>query len=147
MRRISIVMLGSLVMLLAGCANPYVTHYKGTRFPHTNTAKRVMTAPDTSTADLIGTSSFSSTVVPGDEAAISAAEQVGANMVQNQCALELPYILSVYMGNHALKSLTAWFQNPCALEGAVLAIILPAFSSNQPCAVGGLCSFILALIS
>ncbi|MEE2907768.1 MAG: hypothetical protein VX527_08040 [Planctomycetota bacterium] len=108
MRRISIVMLGSLVMLLAGCANPYVTHYKGTRFPHTNTAKRVMTAPDTSTADLIGTSSFSSTVVPGDEAAISAAEQVGANMVQwdstfqgTRTALELEPIYGPYTSGAA----------------------------------------------
>ena len=108
MRRISIAMLGSLVMLAAGCANPYVTHYKGTRFPHTQSAKRVMAAPDTSAAHLIGTSSFSSTVVPGDEAAISAAEQVGANMVQwdstfqgTATALELEPIYGPYTSGAA----------------------------------------------
>lgn len=108
MRRISIAMLGSLAMLLAGCANPYVTHYKGTRFPQTNSAKRVMTPPESSAADLIGTSSFSSTVAPGDDAAISAAEKVGATMVQwdssfqgTSTALELEPIYGPYTSGAA----------------------------------------------
>lgn len=108
MSRISIVLLGSLVMLVAGCANPYVTNFKGTKFPRTNSAKRVMESPDSSQADLIGTATFSSTVAPGDGDAISAAEEVGANMVQwdstyqgTSTALELEPVFGPYTSGAA----------------------------------------------
>ncbi|MDG2423867.1 MAG: hypothetical protein P8M22_07800 [Phycisphaerales bacterium] len=109
MRTISLMMLGGLIMLLAGCSNPFLVNYDGTRFPKTSTAKRITDVPDDSKFSLIGTSSFSSTATPGDNDAIAAAEQVGANMVQWDSAyqgtrtqLELEPIYGPYTSGAAM---------------------------------------------
>ncbi|MAT82137.1 MAG: hypothetical protein CMJ29_10910 [Phycisphaerae bacterium] len=103
-----VILLAGAACLLAGCSNPFMTNYKGTKFPRTSTATRVMETPDAAKAHLIGTSSFSSTVAPGDGDAISAAEQVGADMVQwdrsfqgTQTALELEPIYGPYTSGAA----------------------------------------------
>lgn len=82
MGRFTIMLLGGLTLAVAGCANPYLANYKGQKFPRTTSAKLVMKAPDTSTVDLIGVSTFSAMNDPGSQAAITAAEEVGADLVQ-----------------------------------------------------------------
>ncbi|MDG2094551.1 MAG: hypothetical protein P8J89_04705 [Phycisphaerales bacterium] len=71
-----------LVLFCTGCSNLYLAHYQGKQFKPTNEATRVMTAPDASTADLIGVSTFSTDETVDNAQAIAAAERVGANMVQ-----------------------------------------------------------------
>ena len=82
MSRMMIMLLGGLALCVAGCANPYLANYKGHKFPRTSSAKLVTVAPDSSSADLIGVSTFSATTDPGQNAVIAAAEEVGADVVQ-----------------------------------------------------------------
>ena len=82
MRRIVIGMLGGLVLLAAGCSNPYLANYQGQKFPRTTSVVVVTTTPASEQAHLIGVSTFAATNDPGRDAAVAAAEDIGANMVQ-----------------------------------------------------------------
>jgi hypothetical protein len=69
-------------VLVTGCSNLFLAHYDGKQFPRTSTATRVTQTPAESTADLIGMSTFATSLDPGNDDAIAAAEQVGADMVE-----------------------------------------------------------------
>ena len=82
MIRTTAILLLPLVLFCTGCTNLYLAHYQGKQFASTSEAKRVMVAPEASTADLIGISTFSTDETVGDEQAIVAAKRVGASRVQ-----------------------------------------------------------------
>ena len=95
----------SACLLLAGCSNPFVVNYKGSKFPQVSSASRVMETPDASQADLIGQSTFLTAQDVNGDNAISAANSVGANFVEwdrsykgTRTTLELQPIFGPYTG-------------------------------------------------
>ena len=104
-----------LVLFCTGCSNLYLAHYQGKQFKPTNEATRVMTAPEASTADLIGVSTFSTDETVDNTQAIAAAERVGANMVRvgsvatkgKSTQLELRPMFGPYSKRHRMGP--GWF--------------------------------------
>lgn len=68
--------------LLAGCANPFVEHYRGERWPTTRSAEVVLETPPSSDVRWIGHSTFDSFDPVSSAQAIAAAEAVGADRVE-----------------------------------------------------------------
>ena len=60
--------------LLAGCANPFVEHYRGERWPTTRSAEVVLETPPSSDVRWIGHSTFDSFDPVSSAQAIAAAE-------------------------------------------------------------------------
>ena len=81
MRFLATVAVCAVAALAGGCSNPFLAHYQGTTFPRTKSASTVAEPPVTTVANLIGVSTFSSTLDLGNAPAVSAAEEVGANYV------------------------------------------------------------------
>lgn len=75
------VMLLLFPLSLAAC-NPFLVNYSGEKLPKVKTVQVVMTAPDPDSVRWIGRSDFTSTRELKDAQAISAAKQVGADIVE-----------------------------------------------------------------
>lgn len=67
-------------LVLAGCSNPFLEHYRGARCPEVSSAHVATQAPVDAT--LIGHSDFTTGAALGDVEAIGAARAVGSNIVQ-----------------------------------------------------------------
>ncbi|MGA0286330.1 MAG: hypothetical protein ACO3YY_09360 [Phycisphaerales bacterium] len=67
---------------LLGCSNPFASHYVGERWPATSTARVLEQAPSPDGVRWIGHSEFDSFDVLTDAEAITAARQVGADLVE-----------------------------------------------------------------
>ncbi len=68
------------IAVAAGCSNPFLSNYRGSRCPEV-AAAHVATQPPAN-ATLIGTATFTTDTAVGDVQALGAAQAVGANIVQ-----------------------------------------------------------------
>ena len=117
MKTFSVLAMFILCGNLLGCSNPFLTHYEGSKFPRTTSAKRVMDSPDLNSMDLIGTSTFATGTAPGNNDAVEAADAVGADQVQwdrsyqgSSTTLELKPIFGPYTSG------TTWAEGGAMVE-------------------------------
>ena len=108
MKSIGVFTMIAVVSILAGCSNPFLTHYDGQKFPRTTTATRIMSSPDATAMDLIGTATFATATAPDAGQAVAAAEAVGADQVEwdrsfqgSSTTLELKPIFGPYTSGSA----------------------------------------------
>ena len=72
----------AVTALLAGCANPFLEHYQGERWPATRSAEIVLETPPSNEVRWIGHSTFDSFDAVSSAQAVAAAEAVGADRVE-----------------------------------------------------------------
>jgi hypothetical protein len=81
LRTLTSAALAVLPLAMLGC-NPFLTNYSGEKWPPVSSAAVVMQAPSPQEARWIGRADFTTTQVVGDADAITAAKQVGADLVE-----------------------------------------------------------------